>query len=80
MMERRYIEFTTPESAEVVDDTVGAPGDDDVIISVHHAGINRADLLQRMGLYPPPEDASPVPGLEVSGKLIDGGDLVGMGA
>jgi putative PIG3 family NAD(P)H quinone oxidoreductase len=69
MIERRYIEFTTPESAEVVDDTVGAPGDDDVIISVHHAGINRADLLQRMGLYPPPEDASPVPGLEVSGTV-----------
>ncbi len=70
MMERHYIEFTTPERAEVVKDTLEAPGDDDVIIAVQHAGINRADLLQRMGLYPPPADASPVPGLEVAGTVV----------
>ena len=69
MMERHYIEFATPENADLVQDNVAAPGDDEVIISVHHAGINRADLLQRLGLYPPPADASPIPGLEVSGVV-----------
>ena len=69
MMERQYVEFATPERAEIVKDTLAAPEDDEVIISVCHAGINRADLLQRMGLYPPPADASPVPGLEVSGTV-----------
>lgn len=69
MMERQYIEFATPETAALVKDTLPAPGTDELIISVDHAGINRADLLQRMGLYPPPADASPVPGLEVSGTV-----------
>lgn len=69
MMERQYIEFATPEGAEIVNDTLAAPEDDEVIISVCHAGINRADLLQRLGLYPPPADASPIPGLEVSGTV-----------
>ena len=68
-MERQYIEFATPEGAEIVNDTLAAPEDDEVIISVCHAGINRADLLQRLGLYPPPADASPIPGLEVSGTV-----------
>jgi putative PIG3 family NAD(P)H quinone oxidoreductase len=46
-----------------------APGDGEVLIKVHSAGINRADLLQRKGLYPPPADASPVMGLEVAGTV-----------
>ena len=41
-----------------------------MLIEVDHAGINRADLLQRLGLYPPPEDASPIPGLEVAGQVV----------
>jgi len=69
MMERHYVEFASPESADLVQDNLPAPGDDEVVISVHHAGINRADLLQRLGLYPPPADASPIPGLEVSGVV-----------
>lgn len=69
MMERHYVEFATPESADLVQDNLPAPGDNEVLISVHHAGINRADLLQRLGLYPPPADASPIPGLEVSGVV-----------
>lgn len=44
-----------------------APGD--ILIEVHYAGINRPDLLQRSGLYPPPADASPILGLEVSGHV-----------
>ena len=69
-MNRRYIEFATPESAQLVTDNPPDPGPSEVLIAVHHAGINRADLLQRLGLYPPPEDSSPIPGLEVAGEVI----------
>jgi putative PIG3 family NAD(P)H quinone oxidoreductase len=41
-----------------------------VLIRVCAAGINRPDILQRQGLYPPPADASPILGLEVSGEII----------
>lgn len=46
-----------------------APGPGQVLIAVAFAGVNRPDLLQRRGLYPPPEGASPLPGLEVSGTI-----------
>jgi putative PIG3 family NAD(P)H quinone oxidoreductase len=49
---------------------VPAPGPDEVLIRVHSAGLNRADLLQRKGLYPPPQDASPIMGLEVAGTVV----------
>lgn len=42
----------------------------EVLIRVYAAGINRPDILQRQGVYPPPADASPVLGLEVAGELI----------
>lgn len=42
---------------------------DELVIDVAYAGINRADVLQRMGFYPPPPDASPIMGLEVSGSV-----------
>jgi len=49
----------------------------DVVIKVKAAGINRADLLQAAGLYPPPPGASPVLGLEVSGAIATvGRDVV----
>lgn len=44
-------------------------GDDDVLLAVTAAGVNRADLLQREGHYPPPRGASPLLGLEVSGTV-----------
>ncbi|GAA4656809.1 NAD(P)H-quinone oxidoreductase [Streptomyces chumphonensis] len=44
-------------------------GDGEVLIDVAAAAVNRADLLQRQGLYPPPEGASPYPGLECSGRI-----------
>ena len=53
---------------------VPSPGDDDLLIKVHSAGINRADLLQRKGHYPPPEDASPILGLEVAGTVVAVGE------
>ncbi|GAC1449908.1 MAG: NAD(P)H-quinone oxidoreductase [Pseudarthrobacter sp.] len=58
-----------PEVLEVreVDDPV--PGHGEVLIDVVAAGLNRADVQQRRGFYPPPSGASEVPGLEVSGRI-----------
>lgn len=46
------------------------PNDDEVLIRVYAAGINRPDILQRQGVYPPPADASPILGLEVAGNVV----------
>lgn len=45
------------------------PGPGEVLIEVAAAGVNRADMMQRMGLYPPPPGAPPYPGLECSGTV-----------
>ena len=50
-----------------VDDPVAGPGE--VLVDVAAAGVNRADLLQRQGHYPPPAGAPPWPGLECSGRI-----------
>ncbi|MEM6537773.1 MAG: alcohol dehydrogenase catalytic domain-containing protein, partial [Pseudomonadota bacterium] len=50
-----------------------SPASDEVLIKVAAAGVNRPDVLQRMGLYPPPEGASDLPGLEVSGTIEEVG-------
>lgn len=49
---------------------VPAPNDEQVLIRVYAAGINRPDILQRQGLYPAPADASSVLGLEVAGEVV----------
>ena len=49
---------------------VPEPGPNQVLIEVSHAGVNRPDVIQRQGFYPPPPGASPIPGLEVSGKVV----------
>ncbi|MGW2664612.1 NAD(P)H-quinone oxidoreductase [Nocardia tengchongensis] len=54
-------------------DDLPAPGPGEVAIDVVAAGVNRADLLQRQGLYPPPPGASAVLGLEVSGLVAEVG-------
>ncbi len=46
------------------------PAESQVLIEVDHAGVNRPDVIQRQGFYPPPPGASPIPGLEVSGKVV----------
>ena len=53
------------------------PGGDEVLIRVYAAGINRPDILQRQGLYPPPADASPLLGLEVAGEVVSCGENAG---
>ncbi len=52
------------------------PNDKQVLICVHAAGINRPDIFQRMGLYPPPPNASPILGLEVAGEIVEIGKNV----
>jgi NADPH:quinone reductase-like Zn-dependent oxidoreductase len=52
------------------------PADGEVLIDVVAAGVNRADLVQVAGKYPPPPGASPLPGLEVSGRRRDTGEEV----
>ena len=49
---------------------VPVPGDEDVLVRVSAAGVNRPDVLQRLGLYPVPKDADPLPGLEIAGEVI----------
>jgi NADPH:quinone reductase len=52
------------------------PRPEEVLIKVKAAGVNRPDVLQRMGLYPPPPGASNVPGLEVAGEIAGLGEGV----
>ncbi|GMA41251.1 NAD(P)H-quinone oxidoreductase [Mobilicoccus caccae] len=72
---------TIPEPGDIdalvladVDDPTPGPGE--VLLDVAAAGVNRADLMQRMGHYPPPPGASEYPGLEVSGTIAALGDDV----
>lgn len=61
---------------------VPQPGSGEVLIRVAAAGVNRPDVLQRMGYYPPPPGASDLPGLEVAGTVVavgPGGDPELMG-
>lgn len=50
--------------------------DGEVVIRTAYAGVNRPDIIQRQGLYPPPPGASPILGLEVSGEIVAIGDQV----
>jgi len=58
-----------PEVLRSVSEPVPEPGDNDVLVRVAAAGVNRPDILQRQGLYPLPADASLLPGLEVAGEV-----------
>ncbi|WP_245408227.1 NAD(P)H-quinone oxidoreductase [Zhengella mangrovi] len=60
-----------PESRPVPE-----PGPGEVLIRVRAAGVNRPDVLQRMGVYPPPPGASDLPGLEVAGEIAALGEGV----
>lgn len=65
-------EVLVPESVPVV-----APGSDEVLIRVEAAGVNRPDVFQRMGNYPPPKGVTAIPGLEVAGTVAAVGPGVG---
>ena len=53
------------------------PGPGEVLVRVAYAGVNRPDVIQRQGFYPPPPGASPIPGLEIAGEVVALGDGVG---
>ena len=53
-----------------------APQANEIVVKVAAAGVNRPDVLQRMGHYPVPPDASPLPGLEIAGEVADAGSAV----
>lgn len=69
-------EVLRPESVPVP-----APGPGQVLVKVAFAGVNRPDVVQRQGNYPPPPGASPIPGLEIAGEVAavgeGAGDLIG---
>src|SRR5688572_22963060 len=52
------------------------PGPNEVLIQVTATAVNRADVLQRQGFYPPPAGASDILGLECSGVIVDTGENV----
>ncbi len=62
-----------PEVLRPVTQPVPHPGDGQVLIRVAYAGVNRPDVAQRQGIYPPPPGASPLPGLEVAGEIVAAG-------
>ncbi|MEO5612811.1 MAG: NAD(P)H-quinone oxidoreductase [Sphingomicrobium sp.] len=62
-----------PEALTLVERPVPKPGSGEVLIEVAAAGVNRPDILQRMGLYAPPAGASPILGLEVAGTIVAAG-------
>ena len=69
----RHIVAATPGGPEVLRITTGpvpVPRPHEVLIRVAAAGVNRPDVLQREGRYPPPADASPLIGLEVAGHVV----------
>ena len=65
-----------PEVMHVAEAPVPEPGPGQVLIAVSAAGVNRPDVAQRSGHYPPPPDASPVLGLEVAGTVAKLGERV----
>ena len=74
------VEISTPGGPEVlkaVERPDPVPGPGDVLIKVAASGVNRPDVMQRRGRYPPPPGASDIPGLEVAGTVVALGPGVG---
>ena len=67
------VEITEPGSPDVLKPTtrpLPQPEENEVLIAVAAAGINRPDVFQRLGFYPPPPGVTDIPGLEVSGTVV----------
>jgi NADPH:quinone reductase len=66
-----------PDGAEelaLVERPVPRPGKGEVLVRVEAAGVNRPDILQRRGLYPPPPGAPDILGLEIAGEVVESGE------
>jgi NADPH2:quinone reductase len=59
-----------PEMLVPEERPVPAPGDGEILVKVAAAGVNRPDVMQRQGLYPPPPGAPDIPGLEIAGEVV----------
>ncbi len=73
------IGINTPGGPEVLvpeERPVPQPGPGEILVKVAAAGVNRPDVMQRKGLYPPPKDAPDIPGLEIAGEVAAVGDNV----
>ena len=64
-------EVLTPQSRPVHKPAAG-----EILVKVAAAGVNRPDVMQRMGLYPPPQGATDIPGLEIAGEVVARGEGV----
>jgi len=62
-----------PDVLKPVEIPVPVPGPNEILIRVEAAGVNRPDVLQRKGAYPPPPGASEIPGLEIAGEIVAAG-------
>src|SRR5437764_9652883 len=70
----RAVEISQPGGPEVLrlaELPKPAPKANEILVQVAAAGVNRPDVLQRMGHYPVPPDASPLPGLEIAGEVVE---------
>ena len=65
-----------PEVLRLEEAPVPRPGAGQVLVKVAAAGVNRPDVIQRLGHYPPPPGASPIPGLEIAGEIVALGEAV----
>jgi len=75
----QFIQIIEPGNADVLrlgETEIPSCADDQVLVKVAAAGVNRPDIMQRNGLYNPPIDASPILGLEVAGTIEQLGDKV----
>ncbi|RGE20080.1 zinc-binding dehydrogenase [Leucobacter sp. wl10] len=72
----RAVTITEDHRLELAELPEPIPAEGEVLVDVVAAGVNRADLAQASGKYPPPPGASPLPGLEVSGRRRDTGEEV----
>jgi NADPH:quinone reductase len=59
-----------PEQLKIAQRPRPVPGDGEVLVKVAAAGVNRPDVMQRQGRYPPPPGASDLPGLEIAGEIV----------
>src|ERR1700729_321935 len=71
--EMTVIEIAAPGGPEQLKTAIRPtpePGDGEVLIRVEAAGVNRPDVMQRQGRYPPPPGASDLPGMEIAGEVV----------
>src|SRR6185295_13630795 len=65
-----------PEVLKPEERDVPKPGASEILVKVAAAGVNRPDVMQRKGQYPPPPGAPDIPGLEIAGEVVAAGDKV----